>query len=176
MPQRYKKVLDAPNLFIYFFNVAWLFIFFLSTVILFLSSPKEKESKRKVRKRPVSEAVCPIFQNTQWTRYAQTAFRISLLRLRSAIRDSILFQKILHTLKTSSCGMFSRSIATRKHEAQSAVIDLWSLGSSKRSSSAGLLPTGRKNVFEELPRRQAFSVVGVKEIWRTLKGWTQSAP
>ena len=36
-----------------------------------------------------------------------------------------------------------------------AVIELISLGLSK-------------NVFEELPRRQAFCVVGVKETWRTL--------
>ena len=68
-----------------------------------------------------SEAGCPIIVIIRRTRFAQTAFRISLLRLLIAIRDSIMIQRIYIPLKTSSCGMFSR-INPKKHEARSAVI------------------------------------------------------
>ena len=61
-----------------------------------------------------SEAGTQILQITQRTRYAQTAFRISLLRLRSAIRDSMLIQRICIPLKTSSCGMFSNVLSQRR--------------------------------------------------------------
>ena len=85
----------------------------------FLSAWK-KRIKERVENVLSSEAVCLIFQITQWTRFAQTAFRISLLRLSSSIRDSISIQKILHTLKTSSCGMFS---FLKKHGAQECKSD-----------------------------------------------------
>ena len=62
-----------------------------------------------------SEVGTQILQITQRTRYAQTAFRISLFRLRSAIRNSMLIQRICIPLKTSSCGMFSNVVS--KHDA-----------------------------------------------------------
>jgi len=37
----------------------------IPSLVHFLSSPKENRTKRKVRKRPGSEAGCPIFQITQ---------------------------------------------------------------------------------------------------------------
>jgi len=115
-------------------------------LVHFLSVARKKtEPKERARKRPVSEAGTQILQITQRTRYAQTAFRISLLRLRPAIRDSISIQRICIPLKTSSCGMFSRSYRIEE----------------------------RWNTVQ-LRERQAFSVVGVKEIWRTPKGWTKS--
>jgi hypothetical protein len=66
----------------------------------------KKRSKERCKNVLSSEAGTQILQITQWTRYAQTAFRISLLRLRPAIRDSISIQRICIPLKTSSCGMF----------------------------------------------------------------------
>ena len=66
--------------------------------------------------------------------------------LANATQESKKIPKIVHPLKTSSCGMFSR-IYSRKHEARSAVI--------------GLLLGSSKNVFEGTYGRQAFSVVGV---------------
>ena len=85
----------------------------------FLSSLKETK-QRKVQKRPVSEAGTHFFSKHSMrsalplrlrrTRFAQTAFRISLLRLLNAIRDSMMFQKNRIPLKTSSCGMFLRFI------------------------------------------------------------------
>ena len=66
----------------------------------------KKRSKERCKNVLSSEAGTQILQITQWTRYAQTAFRISFLRLRSAIRDSISIQRICIPLKTSSCGMF----------------------------------------------------------------------
>ena len=81
----------------------------------FLSSLKETK-QRKVQKRPElrgrntnssnhsMRSALPL--RLRRTRYAQTAFRISFLRLRPAIRDSITIQRICIPLKTSSCGMF----------------------------------------------------------------------
>ncbi|SEV83912.1 hypothetical protein SAMN04487850_0372 [Prevotella aff. ruminicola Tc2-24] len=73
----------------------------------FLSVTRKKtEAKERVRKRPASEAVCPILVATQWARFAQTAFRISLLVLHSKPRLNMA-PKIVQSLKTSSCGVFS---------------------------------------------------------------------
>ena len=103
-----------------------------------------------------------------------------------ATQESKKIPKIVHSLKTSSCGMFSR-IYSRKHEAPCGY-ELCSLRLSKRSSYAGLArPSARallacylrdasydlvaslvEECFRGAPRRQAFSVVGVKETWRTL--------
>ncbi len=71
---------------------------------------------------------------------------MSISLSRYATQESKKIPKIVHPLKTSSCGMFSR-IYSRKHEARSAVI--------------GLLLGSSKNVFEGTYGRQAFSVVGV---------------
>ena len=76
-------------------------------------------------------------------------------QIASAIRDSIKIQKNRISLKTSSCGMFSR-IYSRKHGARSVV-----------TSSARF---ACRRMFSRIPFwRQAFSVVGVKT-WRTPKG------
>ncbi|SEF44361.1 hypothetical protein SAMN05216354_0458 [Xylanibacter ruminicola] len=53
----------------------------IPSLVHFLSSPKENGTKRKVRKRPGSEAGCPIFVIIQRTRFAQTAFHVDLLSL-----------------------------------------------------------------------------------------------
>ena len=116
-----------------------MFFFFLSQVVHFLSVTRKKtEPKERVRKRPGLGGRVSDFPKHSM----------------NSIRDSILFQKILHTLKTSSCGMFSRSYATRRHGARSAVI--------------GFVAWLVQECFRGVPRRQAFSVVGVKKTWRTL--------
>ena len=83
--------------------------------IFFLSPERKPKQKKECENVLSSEAGTQILQITQRTRYAQTAFRISLLRLRTAIRDSIAIQRICIPLKTSSCGMFSNVVS--KHDA-----------------------------------------------------------
>ena len=80
--------------------------------IFFLSPERKPKQKKECENVLSSEAGTQILQITQRTRYAQTAFRISLFRLRSAIRNSISIQRICIPLKTSSCGMFSNVFAS----------------------------------------------------------------
>jgi len=94
--------------------------------------------------------------------------------LAHATQESKKIPIIVHPLKTSSCGMFSRS--NRDEET-------WSTKCGNRAMLAWLVQAlqlcwlatngtqvttlslgSSKNVFEELPRRQAFSVVGVKSM------------
>ena len=97
-----------------------------ASFIFFLSPERKPKQKKECKNVLSSEAETQILQITQRTRYAQTAFRISLFRLHSAIRNSMLIQRICIPLKTSSCGMFlsvfftrqilhSRAVAPRKN-------------------------------------------------------------
>ena len=94
------------------------FLNYLVVFIFFLSPERKPKQKKECENVLSSEAGTQILQITQRTRYAQTAFRISLFRLRSAIRNSISIQRICIPLKTSSCGMFSSDLSreSMKHE------------------------------------------------------------
>ena len=86
----------------------------LVVFIFFLSPERKPKQKKECENVLSSEAGTQILQITQGTRSAQTAFRISLLRLRTAIRDSMLIQRICIPLKSSSCGMFLSVFFTRQ--------------------------------------------------------------
>ena len=79
--------------------------------IFFLSPERKPKQKKECENVLSSEAACPILVATQWARFAQTAFRISLLVLHCKPRLNMA-PKIGQSLKTSSCGVFS-SLALR---------------------------------------------------------------
>ena len=87
-----------------------MFIFFLAPVILFLSSPKEKESKRKVRKRPELGGRLSDYRNHSMNSLRSNSISCRFACLAFAIQESKKIPIIVHPLKTSSCGMFSRSL------------------------------------------------------------------
>ena len=105
----------------------------------FLSVARKKtEAKERARKRPELRG-----RNTNSSNHSMNSLRSNSI---SAIRDSILIQRICIPLKTSSCGMFSRSCATRKHEAQ-VRLRLCRLASPRTFSSGGWgLPPLRKKM------------------------------
>ena len=108
-----------------------------------------------MRKRPELGGRNPIFSNHSMNSLRSNSISYFVAQIASAIRDSIKIQKNRISLKTSSCGMFSR-IYSRKHGARSVV-----------TSSARF---ACRRMFSRIPFwRQAFSVVGVKT-WRTPKG------
>ena len=111
VPQVQGSPCTRPNLLSPPYLKEEIFIFFLSPE----RKPKQKKECENVLS---SEAGTQILQITQRTRSAQTAFRISLLRLRTAIRNSILSQRICIPINTSSCGMFSSDLSrvNMKHE------------------------------------------------------------
>ena len=96
----------------------------------FLSVARKKtEAKERARKRPELRG-----RNTNSSNHSMNSLRsnsisyfVPLIAL--TIRDSILIQRICIPLKTSSCGMFSRSCATRKHEAR---VGVWGLAPIKK--------------------------------------------
>ena len=101
--------------------------FLLHSFIFFLSPERKPKQKKECENVLSSEAVCPILVATQWTRFAQTAFRISFLVLHSKPRLNMA-PKIGQPLKTSSCGVFRGF--SRENTKHRAVIGL-PLGLSK---------------------------------------------
>ena len=107
-----------------------------SLFIFFLSPERKPKQKKECENVLSSEAACPILVATQWTRFAQTAFRISFLVLHSKPRLNMA-PKIGQSLKTSSCGVFRGF--SRENTKHRAVIGL---------------PLGlSKNVLEEAVRQ-----------------------
>lgn len=82
--------------------------------IHFLSDPPERKPNQKKELENVlsSEAVTQILQITQRTRYAQTAFRISLLRLRFRNPRLNNDSKNLH----SSKALFVRNVFNKQRD------------------------------------------------------------
>ena len=80
----------------------------------FLSYPKWKETKERCKNVLSSEAESPIFVIIRRTRYAQTASHVDLLVSPLAIQESKKIPKIVHSLKTSSCGMFLKKTCSTK--------------------------------------------------------------
>ena len=83
------------------------------TFIFFLSPERKPKQKKECETVLSSEAASPILVATQWARFAQTAFRISFLVLHSKPRLNMA-PKIGQSLKTSSCGVFSKKIRSTK--------------------------------------------------------------
>ena len=90
--------------------------------------------------------------------------------LAHATQESKKIPIIVHPLKTSSCGMFSKKTCSTKCGNRSLIA---CYRRDARMFSRSYRIEERWNTVQ-LRERQAFSVVGVKEIWRTPKGWTKS--
>ena len=101
----------------------------------FLSSPKWKETKERCKNVLSSEAESPIFVIIRRTRYAQTASHVDSLVSPLAIQESKKIPKIVHSLKTSSCGMFLKKT--------------WSTKCGYELCSLGLSKNAFENLFEE---------------------------
>ncbi len=112
-----------------------MFIFFLSLLVHFLSGARKKtEPKERARKRPELGGRLSDYRNYSLNSLRSDSISCRFACLAYAIQESKKIPIIVHPLKTSSCGMFSR-IYSRKHEAPCGY-ELCSLGLSK-------------NVFEE---------------------------
>ena len=107
---------------------------------------KENRTKRKSAKTSWLRGRMSDYRNHSMNSLRSNSISCRFACLAYATQESKKIPIIVHPLKTSSCGMFSRSYRIEE----------------------------RWNTVQ-LRERQAFSVVGVKEIWRTPKGWTKSA-
>ena len=89
----------------------------------FCSARKKTESKERARKRPElrgrntnssnhsMRSALPLGLSKNSLRSNSISYFVA--QIANTIRDSMLIQRICITLKTSSCGLFSRSLATQ---------------------------------------------------------------
>ena len=137
-----------------------MFFFFLTQVVHFLSVTRKKtEPKERVRKRPELGGRMSDYRNHSMNSLRSNSISCRFACLAYATQESKKIPIIVHPLKTSSCGMFSKKT--------------WSTKCGNRlcrfacRSAPAMLAWLVQECFRGALRRQAFSVVGVRKTWRT---------